>query len=101
MFCTTGMRESTVPAVELVGISAEVLSILVNFAYTAQLRVTAETVSELLPTAAMYHMSHVVHACCDFLQQQLNSGDYYSFISPVYHLLTTVDTLVGSLLVYY
>ena len=71
MFCRSGMRESQTLDVPLGGVSPDVLAALVDFAYTAEVRVTEANVCALLPAATMFQMAPVVDACCAFLERRL------------------------------
>lgn len=42
------------------------------FMYTGHIRVTEVTVCQLLPAATMFQVSHVIDACCAFLESQLD-----------------------------
>ena len=71
MFCS-GMRECEMVDIPLQGINPCILSTLIEFAYTAELTVSEMNVCSLLPAACMFQMSHVVDACCTFLEHQLD-----------------------------
>ncbi len=72
MFCTSGMRECESLDIPLQGIAPEVLSTLLDFAYTSEILVSEMNVCALLPAATMFQMAHVVEACCTFLEHQLD-----------------------------
>jgi len=74
MFCT-GMRESCAEDVQLQGIKPCILATLIQFAYTSELHVSELNVCSLLPAATMFQMSHVVEACCTFLEHQLDPSN--------------------------
>jgi hypothetical protein len=64
MFSTTmftgGMKEEGMTTIPLHGISACTLAVLIEFAYTAEVRVNEMNVCYLLPAATMFQMNHVV-----------------------------------------
>ena len=51
------------------------LAALVEFVYTAEIRVTEENVQSLLPAANLLQLHEVREACCDFLQSQLHPSN--------------------------
>ncbi len=75
MFCTSGMRESEMENIPLKGIKSGVLATLIEFAYTAEIHVSELNVCALLPAATMLQMTHVVEACCTFLEHQLDPSN--------------------------
>jgi kelch-like protein 19 len=72
---TGGMRESGLNNIPLHGISPCILAKLIVFAYTAEIHVNEMNVCQLLPAATMFQMSHVVEACCTFLEHQLHPSN--------------------------
>ena len=75
MFCTSGMKECRQRDVPLKGIKACILSTLIEFAYTSELLVSEMNVCALLPAATMFQMTHVIEACCTFLEHQLDPSN--------------------------
>lgn len=75
MFCTSGMRECFTKNVPLKGIKACILATLIDFAYTSELHVSELNVCALLPAATMFQMTHVIEACCTFLEHQLDPSN--------------------------
>ena len=75
MFCTSGMRESDMETIPLKGIKPGVLATLIEFAYTAEIHVSELNVCALLPAATMFQMTHIVEACCTFLEHQLDPSN--------------------------
>ena len=75
MFCTSGMRESDMMTIPLQGIKPGVLSSLIEFSYTSEIHVSEMNVCSLLPAATMFQMSHIVEACCTFLEHQLDPSN--------------------------
>ncbi|KAK7099633.1 kelch-like ECH-associated protein 1 [Littorina saxatilis] len=72
---TGGMREEEMSSIPLHGISPCTLSTLIDFAYTAEIRISETNVCYLLPAATMFQMSHVVEACSVFLEHQLDPSN--------------------------
>ncbi|KAK3108652.1 hypothetical protein FSP39_012601 [Pinctada imbricata] len=60
---TTDRREVIIP-----GVSAEIMGMIIDYAYTREAAVTAENVECLLPAADQFHVLGLVKACCEFLQ---------------------------------
>lgn len=74
MFCNN-MVECGMTEIPLRGVRANILSAIVEFAYTSKLCVSETNVIQLLSAGSMYQMSHIVHACCTFLERQLEPGN--------------------------
>lgn len=55
---TGGLKESEMNRVKLQGVSATAMSRLINFMYTGMIRVTENTVCQLLPAATMLQVSN-------------------------------------------
>ena len=72
MFCTSGMKECEMTEIPLHNVSSCVLTTIIEFAYTSEICVNEMNVCSLLPTATMLAMSHIVEACCTFLEHQLD-----------------------------
>ncbi|KAL8598586.1 hypothetical protein ACOMHN_013469 [Nucella lapillus] len=72
---TGGMREEGLSSISLQGMSACTLNMLVEFAYTSEVRISESNVCHLLPAATMLQMSHVVEACSVFLEHQLDPNN--------------------------
>ena len=75
MFCTSGMKECEMCDIPLQGIKPSILAILIEFAYTSELHVSEMNVCSLLPAATMFQMTHVIEACCTFLEHQLDPSN--------------------------
>jgi kelch-like protein 19 len=75
MFCTSGMKENDLRLIPLHNVAADVLEALVDFAYTSDVHVNENNVCSLLQAATMFQMSHVVEACCTFLDSQLDASN--------------------------
>lgn len=74
MFCS-GLKETDKPEVTIHGINPDIMCILINFAYTAELSVSEMNVCNLLPASCMFQMTHAVEACCTFLEHQLDPSN--------------------------
>ena len=74
MFCC-GMREGDMSDIPMHGISPTILGTLIEFAYTAEINISEMNVCSLLPAAVMFQMTHVIEACCTFLEHQLDPSN--------------------------
>ncbi|CAL4103866.1 unnamed protein product, partial [Meganyctiphanes norvegica] len=72
---TGGLRECEMNTVKLQGVCPSVLTKLLCFMYTGEIVINEMLVCQLLPAATMLQMSHVIEACCTFLEQQLDAGN--------------------------
>lgn len=68
---TNGLYETQQKVLEVPGVSAAVLEMVIDFAYTREADITAENVEELLPVADHLHIIGLVKACCQFLKANL------------------------------
>lgn len=64
--CSTDRKEVVIP-----GITADIMEIFVEFAYTREAKITAENIERLLPAADQFHVNGLVRACCQFLAKSL------------------------------
>lgn len=62
----TNRREVVIP-----GVSADVMRIIIDYAYTRHVDINAENVEILLPAADQFHVIGIVKKCCDFLTAEL------------------------------
>ncbi|XP_055698574.1 kelch-like ECH-associated protein 1B isoform X2 [Phlebotomus papatasi] len=69
---TGGLKETEMSRVKLQGICPTAMGQMMYFMYTGHIRVTEVTVCQLLPAATMFQVSHVIDACCAFLESQLD-----------------------------
>lgn len=76
MFCRAGMRECNMMEIPLQGVRSCILKMVIEFAYTSEINISEANVCALLPVATMFQISHIVEACCTFLQQQLDPSMY-------------------------
>ncbi|XP_041460015.1 kelch-like protein 12 isoform X2 [Lytechinus variegatus] len=77
-FCamfTNQMSESSQSVVELRGLKATTMEVLLEFIYTEQVDVTVENVQELLPAACLLQLKGVETRCSEFLKDQLDSSN--------------------------
>ncbi|XP_017785820.1 PREDICTED: kelch-like ECH-associated protein 1 isoform X2 [Nicrophorus vespilloides] len=72
---TGGLRESGMTRVKLQGVSPTAMGRLIHFMYTGRIRVTENSVCQLLPAATMFQVANVIQACCDFLERQLDPSN--------------------------
>ncbi|KAJ8317347.1 hypothetical protein KUTeg_005251, partial [Tegillarca granosa] len=64
----TDRREVIIP-----GVSADIMEMIIDYAYTRDAPITSETVERLLPAADQFHVAGLIKACCDFLQSEIDS----------------------------
>ncbi|XP_078485792.1 kelch-like protein 10 isoform X1 [Ciona intestinalis] len=57
--------------IELTGTSPEIMTSLLNYAYTGQVIITSQNVEELLPASDKFLMDYVKQKCCSYLKKQL------------------------------
>lgn len=62
----TNSREIVIP-----GVSADIMKIIIDYAYTGHVDVNQENVEMLLPAADQFHVMGIVKRCCDFLSKEL------------------------------
>ena len=72
---TNGMLESAQKKVEIGGIDAKTMELLLEFAYTGAIEVNIENVQQLLAGASMLNITPLRNACSNFLRGQLDSGN--------------------------
>ncbi|XP_070564376.1 kelch-like ECH-associated protein 1 [Ptychodera flava] len=72
---TSGYSECQKNTVELKETHPCVFALLIDFAYTSTILVNEWNVLKLLTTAVMFQMTHVVNACCQFLEYQLDPSN--------------------------
>ena len=69
---TTGLREGTADIVELHGLDAESVVLLLEFIYTSKIEIIESNVQQLLAASNLMQLTNVRDACCNFLKQQLD-----------------------------
>ncbi|XP_002740989.1 kelch-like ECH-associated protein 1 [Saccoglossus kowalevskii] len=72
---TSGFGECKKNKIEIKETHPCVFALLVDFAYTSTILVNEWNVLKLLTTAIMFQMNHVVNACCQFLEHQLDPSN--------------------------
>lgn len=70
---TNEMRESEQDTIEIKDMNADILSSLVNFAYSGDIEINVENVQEILAAASLLQIKQVQDLCCDFLKKQLDA----------------------------
>lgn len=70
---THELLESEQEVVEIKDMDADILSSLVDFAYTGEITVTVDNVQEVLSAASLLQISQVQNLCCEFLKNQLDA----------------------------
>lgn len=60
---TGGLKECEMNRVKLQGVSATAMACLIHFMYTGRIRVTENTVCQLLPAATMFQVSLEWYCC--------------------------------------
>ncbi|XP_052241378.1 kelch-like protein 10 [Dreissena polymorpha] len=63
----TEMREVVIP-----GVSADIMKIIIDYAYTRTININPENVELLLCVADQFHVMGIVKSCCDYLTGSLN-----------------------------
>ena len=69
---TGEMSEAKQNVVILKEVEPDALELLIEYCYTAQVKVTEENVQALLPAASLLQLTDVRSACCEFLKTQLH-----------------------------
>ena len=72
---TNEMRESEQDVIEMKDLNPSILSSLVDFTYTGDIKITVENVQEVLSAASLLQIKHVQDICCTFLKQQLDANN--------------------------
>ncbi|XP_068189700.1 kelch-like protein 10 [Antennarius striatus] len=58
---------------EISNLSAEMMQLIINFAYTGSVSVTEDNVQQLFEAADQFLVTGIVQACCSFLEKNLTS----------------------------
>nr|XP_022912325.1 kelch-like protein 17 [Onthophagus taurus] len=66
------MKEHETNEIILHEIDATAVQLLIDYAYTGQITITADNVQVLLPASSLLQMEEVREACCRFLMKQLH-----------------------------
>ncbi|XP_050302107.1 kelch-like ECH-associated protein 1B isoform X2 [Anthonomus grandis grandis] len=72
---TGGLQECEMARVKLQGLSPTAMHKLISFMYSGRIRVTENTVCQLLSAATMLQIPNVIQACCNFLERQLDPSN--------------------------
>ncbi|XP_051939830.1 kelch-like protein 2 [Hippocampus zosterae] len=72
---TGEMAESRAKRVRIKEMDGWTLGLLVDYIYTAEIKVTEENVQALLPAAGLLQLNEVKKSCCDFLSSQLHPSN--------------------------
>lgn len=70
-----GLREAALPVVQIQGVHSSTMATVMRFAYTGRVCVDHRNVCQLLPAATMFQMNHIIEACCNFLEKQLEPSN--------------------------
>ncbi len=70
---TNEMKERDQDAVEIQDMNPDILSSLINFAYTGEIEISVSNVQEVLSAASLLQMKQVQDICCEFLKKQLDA----------------------------
>ena len=72
---TGEMAESKQKVITINGVDAKSLRTLVEYAYTATIRISEENVQAILPAASVLQFEEVKRACSEFLRRQLDTDN--------------------------
>ncbi|XP_072262944.1 kelch-like protein 2 [Pyxicephalus adspersus] len=72
---TGEMSESRAKRVRIKEVDGWTLKLLVDYVYTAEIKVTEENVQVLLPAASLLQLQDVRKTCCEFLESQLHPSN--------------------------
>lgn len=72
---TNEMKESDQDAIEIQDMNPDILTNLVNFAYTGEIEVSVGNVQEILSAASLLQIKQVQDICCEFLKKQLDASN--------------------------
>lgn len=61
--------------VEIHGVTADIMQIIIDYAYTRRARIDQTNVERLLPAADQFLVHGLVRGCCDFLVGELEAGN--------------------------
>ncbi len=70
---TNEMKERDQDAIEIQDMNPDILSSLVNFAYTGEIEISVSNVQEVLSAASLLQIKQVQDICCEFLKKQLDA----------------------------
>ncbi|XP_070555693.1 kelch-like protein 24 [Ptychodera flava] len=67
------LKETAEARVTLCDVRADVMTVLIDFAYTMRLDINEDNVQDILTTANFLQFDDVTSACCDFMTNQLSA----------------------------
>ncbi|KAL3199837.1 hypothetical protein MRX96_043762 [Rhipicephalus microplus] len=70
-----GLREAAMPVVQIQGVGPSTMASVMKFAYTGSICIDQRNVCQLLPAATMFQVNHIIEACCNFLEKQLDPNN--------------------------
>lgn len=70
-----GLREAAMPVVQIQGVGPSTMASVMRFAYTGAICIDQRNVCQLLPAATMFQVNHIIEACCNFLEKQLDPNN--------------------------
>ena len=73
MFTSRSMKESMERDVSLTGVTAEALSLVLDYVYTSRVTLSLANVQQVLAAATHLRLERVVTACSVYLQDQIDS----------------------------
>ncbi|XP_033727224.1 kelch-like protein 10 [Pecten maximus] len=82
LLMTADQKEYVIPSV-----SAEMIQIIIDFAYTKKAQITLRNVKQLLPVADRLHVYELTKQCCDYMSENLDTDgcmDTYAFAKKHY-----------------
>nr|XP_039267693.1 kelch-like protein 28 [Styela clava] len=69
---TQDMAEKNQSYVTFHCVNVDAMEMIIDFAYTGKLQVTASNVQSLVPAACLFQMHLIIDECCQFLESQLH-----------------------------
>ncbi|XP_072028079.1 uncharacterized protein [Amphiura filiformis] len=72
---TNGMNETKEATVQIPEVDPQLFSLLLDYAYTREVKVTSENVEKILPLADQFNVPGLVDMCCQFLTEHLTSDN--------------------------
>ena len=72
---TGGLIETEMKVIKLQGVCPTVMSHLLNFIYSGEIRITEILAAQLLPAATMFQVTPLIEACCSFFEHQLDPSN--------------------------
>ncbi|XP_064415835.1 actin-binding protein IPP [Latimeria chalumnae] len=93
------MCEASKDVVQILGVEADIFTLLLDFIYTGVVNVTVSNVQELIVAADMLQLTDVVTICCEFLKGQMDPANcvgIYQFSEQIacYDLLEFAENYI-------